>query len=161
MELSKKKKILIILNVDYFLISHRLQIALGAKASGYEVHIAAKKTNSSEIIKKKGLFMHSLKIDRSGTNIFNLVGTFIDILNIYRKLNPDIVHLISIKPVLLGGLALHFFEGNPKIICSVSGLGYIFVSRGIYAYIRKQLTKLFYRISLAHKKNKCYFPKQY
>ena len=147
----KKKKLLFILNVDYFLISHRLEIALAAQKAGYEVHIAAKKTNNSKIIEAHGLIMHNLKIDRSGTNIFNLFRTFINIYIIFLQIKPDIIHLISIKPILLGGLALHFFNGNPKIISSVSGLGFIFVSKGIFSSIRKKLTILLYKISLSHK----------
>lgn len=148
---KKKKKLLIILNVDYFLVSHRLQIAIEAQRAGYEVHIAAKKTKSSKIIIENGIFIHDLKIDRSSTNLFQLFYTYFDIFSIMRKLDPDIVHLISIKPILIGGLVLHFFRGNPLTIVSVSGLGYVFTTRGIYSFIRKIIISLLYRVALAHK----------
>ena len=152
-----KKKLLMILNVDYFLVSHRLQIAVEAQKSGYEVHIAAKQTESSKIIKEKGFILHNLRIERSTTNLIELFNTYNDILKVIRKTNPDIVHLISIKPVLLGGLALHFFKGKPLIISSVSGLGYVFTSSGLFSVFRKNIVSLFYRIALTHKNIKVIF----
>ncbi len=152
-----KKKLLMILNVDYFLVSHRLKIAVEAQKSGYEVHIAAKQTESSKIIKEKGFILHNLRIERSTTNLIELFNTYNDILKVIRKTNPDIVHLISIKPVLLGGLALHFFKGKPLIISSVSGLGYVFTSSGLFSVFRKNIVSLFYRIALTHKNIKVIF----
>ena len=152
-----KKKLLMILNVDYFLVSHRLQIAVEAQKSGYEVHIAAKQTESSKIIKEKGFILHNLRIERSTTNLIELFNTYNDISKVIRKTNPDIVHLISIKPVLLGGLALHFFKGKPLIISSVSGLGYVFTSSGLFSVFRKNIVSLFYRIALTHKNIKVIF----
>ena len=101
--------------------------------------------------------MHNLKIDRSSTNLIELFNTYIDILNVIKKTNPNIIHLISIKPVLIGGLALHFFKGNPLIIASVSGLGYVFTSSGIFSVFRKTAIALLYRISLSHKNIKVIF----
>ncbi len=152
-----KKKLLMILNVDYFLVSHRLQIAVEAQKSGYEVHIAAKQTESSKIIKEKGFILHNLRIERSTTNLIELFNTYNDILKVIRKTNPNIVHLISIKPVLIGGLALHFFKGKPLIISSVSGLGYVFTSSGLFSFFRKNIVSLFYRIALTHKNIKVIF----
>jgi glycosyltransferase involved in cell wall biosynthesis len=154
---KNKKKLLMILNVDYFLVSHRLDVAIEAQRAGYEVHIAAKQTSSSKIIKSKGLFMHDLKIDRASTNVIDLIKTYFDILRILRKTNPDIVHLISIKPILIGGLALHFFKSNPLIVSSVSGLGYIFTNRGIISFFRRTIISLIYRISLSHENIKVIF----
>ena len=43
-----KKRILIICNVDWFFLSHRLPIGLSAIEEGYEVHLAVKLTDFGE-----------------------------------------------------------------------------------------------------------------
>ena len=40
-----QQKILYIANVDFFLVSHRLNLAVEAKNKGYEVHIACEFTD--------------------------------------------------------------------------------------------------------------------
>ena len=111
----KKKKILFILNVDYFLISHRLPIAIEAIKKGYEFHLASQSSNASVEIKKHNIKVHSIRINRSGIKFNEILISLIDIFKIITKVKPDIVHLISIKPVLLGGLILHFIKNKARI----------------------------------------------
>ena len=68
-------KLLIIVNVDWFLFSHRLPIIIEARKKGFEVHIATKITNISikEKLLKFGFFVHEIPFDRTGKNIFNLI----------------------------------------------------------------------------------------
>ena len=70
---SNKPKILIILNIDYFLISHRLPIALKAIEKGYEVHLATQVTSYSDEIKKYGILIHPIRISRNGINFLEIL----------------------------------------------------------------------------------------
>ena len=47
------KRLLFIVNVDWFFISHRLPIALQAIEKGYEMHIATTITGGLTLFKKK------------------------------------------------------------------------------------------------------------
>ena len=49
--IKKTKKILYVVNVDWFFISHRLVIAQNAILNGYEVFVACKDTRIGEIEK--------------------------------------------------------------------------------------------------------------
>ena len=151
----KKKKILFILNVDYFLISHRLPIAIEAIKKGYEVHLASQTTNASVEIKKHNIKVHSIRINRSSIKFNEILISLIDIFKIITKVKPDIVHLISIKPVLLGGLILHFIKKKTRIIVSISGLGFVFANKDFKTLIIKFLTTILYKIVFKHKKMTC------
>tara|TARA_B100001250_G_C19778088_1_gene780534 strand:+ start:524 stop:1615 length:1092 start_codon:yes stop_codon:yes gene_type:complete len=140
------------MNIDYFLVSHRLPIALAAQDAGYEVHIAAKTTNYGDMIRSYGITTHSLDIDRTNISLISLFKTFISIKNVIKKLRPSIVHFVSIKPVILGGISTHLMREKPAIVSSISGLGYIFVSEGLKANFRRYLVSILYRIALYHKK---------
>ena len=155
--ISTKKRFLFIVNTDKFLLSHRIEIANELVKTNYEVHLGSGITEASEEIKNNGIIPHEIHINRSKTNLFDLIRTLISIFRLINKIKPDIVHLISIKPVILGAIATKFYHKKLKIITSISGLGFIFIDDGILARLRRFLTCLLYRVSLSDKKIKIIF----
>jgi glycosyltransferase involved in cell wall biosynthesis len=144
-----KAKLLFLVNVDWFFVSHRLGIARAALEKGYEVHVATTLTNQASIIRDNGLILHELKMSRSGSKIIGNLKTFIEIVKIFREVNPKLVHLVTIKPVILGGIAARFMKIR-GVIAAVSGLGSSFLDNGIYGKIKRFFIKILYRISLSN-----------
>ena len=105
--LGKKKKLLFLTNVDWFFISHRLPIALAALKTGYEVHIATLLTGPIEELESYGLLVHPLSSQRNKFSLFSLAESFIEILRLFLKVKPDVVHLmIDGKIVKSGDMSL-------------------------------------------------------
>jgi glycosyltransferase involved in cell wall biosynthesis len=150
------RKLLFVVNVDFFFISHRLPIAMRALQQGYEVHIATGLTNGLEELQSRGLIVHPLSLDRRSMGIFSNVLTFFQILRVFLKLRPDVVHLVSIKPVLLGGIAARL-AAIPCVVAAISGLGFVFISHGFKATVRRTFIGWFYRLALSHKNLKAIF----
>ncbi|MFA6121773.1 MAG: glycosyltransferase family 4 protein [Sideroxydans sp.] len=150
------KKLMFVVNVDWFFMSHRLPIALEAKRQGYEVHIATGITDQKEAMEKCGLIVHSISIDRSSPNLIGLMRTFFQLLNLFLKVRPDLVHLVTIKPVLLGGIAARMAR-IPAVVAAISGLGYVFLDRGWVSRRRQQVVSALYRIALGHSNLKVIF----
>jgi glycosyltransferase involved in cell wall biosynthesis len=148
--------LLYIINVDWFFISHRLPIAIAAKKNGYEVHIATKMTKYKSQLESYGFKVHELEINRSETNILSNALLFLHIIKILRFVKPTIVHLVTIKPVLIGGLAVRLLN-VPSVVYSVSGLGYMFINNKLFFKIRLKFIELAYCISLKHKNSKVIF----
>lgn len=142
-------KLLFVVNVDWFFCSHRLPIALGAMRNGYEVHIATTFTNPRyrEILVGHGFFLHDLMIDRSGKDFVSLLRNFLHVYHICSSLKPDLVHLVTIQPVLIGGLAARA-AGAKRIVFAISGLGHSFIANSFLSRIRRFLVKTLYRLSL-------------
>ena len=145
-------KLLIIVNVDWFLYSHRLPIILEAKSKGYDVHIA---TSITDNVKKKslmnnGIKFHELDFDRSGKNILKLIYGFIQIIFLFLKLKPDILHLVTLQPIILGGLAARIC-GIRKIIYSISGLGHTFLANNLSSSMRRLFILKMYNFALSNK----------
>ena len=151
-----KGKILFITNVDWFFLSHRLDIGLKAISEGYEVHLATSFTNCENVLISKGFKTHKLDIDRCNTNIFNSLRTLLNIFLITYKIQPDIIHSITIKPVLFGGMVSRLFR-RIKFVASISGLGYLFISKSKLNKIIRSFVKILYRLSLSQKKIKVIF----
>jgi len=143
------KKILFIVNVDWFFVSHRLPIAIKAKEQGYQVHIAARITNKLSLLKDYGFIIHPLNLHRSRTGV-KIISEFLEILSLIRNINPNIVHLITIKAVLLGGVSARMAK-TPAVVSAIPGLGFVFIKKGIVGFFYRHIVSFFYRLSLNHK----------
>lgn len=121
----KIKTILYVVNVDWFFISHRLVIAEEAKNNGYEVIVACEDTGRSHEIISKGIRFINFSFSRSGTNPISEFITLISFYHLYSKLKPDIVHHITLKPVIYGSLIARLLKVK-SVVNAVSGLGYKF-----------------------------------
>jgi glycosyltransferase involved in cell wall biosynthesis len=122
----QNKKILFVCNVDWFFLSHRLLIAKEALNQGYEVAIAAEDTGKGKEIESFGFQFYHLPLTRSGVNPFKEIVTLINIYKLYKRINPDVIHHITIKPIIYGSLISRLL-GFGKIVNAVSGLGYNFI----------------------------------
>ena len=80
----------------------------------------------------------------------------IHIFKIILKVKPDIIHFISIKPVLIGGVISRLFPSISKVF-SITGLGSAFIKDNMFSKIKFNLLKYLYSISLNQKKYKVIF----
>ncbi|SEA11207.1 Glycosyltransferase involved in cell wall bisynthesis [Desulfuromusa kysingii] len=141
------KKLLFLVNVDWFFLSHRLPIAIEALNYGYEVHVATGITDKLDVLRSYGLIVHPLTMGRSSTGIVGEVRTFMSILRIFMKVKPNIVHLVTIKPVLFGGIAARL-AGVPAVVAAISGLGFVFSDKGKKATVIRFFVSSLYRLVL-------------
>lgn len=141
------KRILFVVNIDWFFVSHRLPLALEALRRGYEVHIACSVSDKINYLQHLGFFVHPLKLSRSGLSIAKEVSSFIEIYKLLKMVRPDIAHFITIKPVLYGGCLCRFIKIN-KIVFSISGLGFVFIKKGFIASTFRFFIKAMYKFSL-------------
>lgn len=135
-----KTKILFVTNVDWFFISHRLVIAEKARENGFEVIVAAEDTGRSHEIVDKGIQFINLPFSRSGTNLIKEFNTLIKFFKIYYTIKPDIVHHITLKPVIYGSIIAKFLKIK-GVVNAVSGLGYNF-TEGRVNIVSKIMLKL-------------------
>ncbi|MDC3262040.1 glycosyltransferase family 4 protein [Candidatus Pseudothioglobus singularis] len=145
------RKILFIVNVDWFFISHRLPIALASIKQGYEVHIACEITDKKMMLESLGLIVHPITLSRSGTGIFSEFKTLKQLFIIINLVRPDITHSITIKPVLYGNIISRLLR-VPTRVASISGLGYVFIAFGIKAKFFRVFIALLYRLALSNAK---------
>ena len=132
-----KKRILFVTNVDWFFISHRLVIAEEAQKRGFEVIVAAEDTGRSQEIRDKGIIFVNLSFSRSGTNPINEFRTILKFFKIYNDIKPDIVHHITLKPVIYGTIIAKLLKIK-GVVNAISGLGYNF-TKGRESFVQKAM----------------------
>lgn len=149
-------RLLMVVNVDWFFLSHRLPIALAAQRAGYEVHVATGLTDKLPQLLQHGFIVHPLALSRSQTGLLGNLRALFSLLGVLRHVRPDVVHLVTIKPVLLGGLAARLAR-VPAVVAAVSGLGFVFVATGWVARLRRGLVGGLYRLALGHANSRVIF----
>ena len=150
-----KKKILYVVNVDSFFISHRQDIALKAK-SFLKIHLATKFKRNIKYFKRRNIYTHNLLIDRGKFGIISNLITMINILLIIIRIRPDLIHFISIKPVVLGGIVSRLFPSVPKIF-SITGLGSAFIKDNKFSRFKNIFLSFLYKIALKQNNLKIIF----
>jgi glycosyltransferase involved in cell wall biosynthesis len=145
------KKLVFVVNVDWFFISHRLPIALKAISEGYEVHLICKDTGKSKELSELGLHVHNIPFSRSGGKLSNEIHSLLGLRRLFKNINPNIIHAVTIKPVIYSGLSLHFLKKKPNFVAAISGLGYVFSANSFRAKLTKLLVSILYKFAFYHK----------
>lgn len=143
------KSILFVVNTASFFLSHRLPIAVAAKNAGYEVHVATAGDCDVSKIEAAGLKHHEISFKRSGQNIFSDMINFFSLIKLFRNIKPAIIHLVTIKPVIYGGIAARIVRIK-SVVAAISGLGTVFIDSSFQGRLRRLLVLKLYRVALNH-----------
>jgi len=153
------KKILYIINEAYFFLSHKKELAENMKSLDYTVHVAvpkdhvwAPKNFSNNEILKSNFILHEYDLSRRGQNIFFEIKSFFQILKIIYNVKPSILHLMTIKPIIYGGILSIFFPKMKKVF-SITGLGQAFTEETLYARIRRYIILKIFKYIFKSKKS--------
>jgi glycosyltransferase involved in cell wall biosynthesis len=104
----------------YFL-SHRLPLACAAAAEGWEVHVATPAGTGADRIARPGLTWHPLPLHRSiASPLAELRGVWA-LASLCRRIRPDLVHAVSPKAAVFGGLVARAM-GIPAVVMK-GGMG--------------------------------------
>lgn len=143
------RTLIFVVNVDWFFLSHRLPIALEAQRQGYHVHIATGLTNRLGELQRHGFVVHPLALDRGNAGLGNAWRTAVQLWQVFRAVRPDVVHLVTIKPVLLGGLMARLAR-VPAVVVAVAGLGFVYAASDAKGVVRRWMVGVLYRVALSY-----------
>ena len=123
---NSPQKLLFLVNVDWFFISHRLELAIKAKKMGFDVIVACKDTGVKNVITDNGLIFIDLPFSRSGLNVIKEFNLLFRLYKIYLMVKPNIVHHVSLKAVIYGSIISSISKIPNRTINVITGLGYVF-----------------------------------
>ena len=134
----KGRKIVYLVSEDWYFCSHRLPLGIAAREAGAEVIVATRVNDHRAQIEAAGLRIAPIEMQRSGTNPLTDLSTIQQIIELYRREKPDLVHHVALKPILYGGYAAKR-AGVPAIVNAVAGMGFIFISNSLFARTARPL----------------------
>ena len=147
------RRLLFVVNDTAFFLSHRLPVAVAARKAGFAVDLAALNSGGLDTVAAHGITYHPLAVDRTGVNPLRDVRLLYQLIRLIRAVRPTIVHTVTIKPVLYGGIAARLLK-VPSLVSAVSGLGLVFVGGDRKASSVRWAVRPLYRLALGHK-NSC------
>lgn len=139
-------------DLDYF-AAHRMYLANAMVKEKWEVLLSTGGVEISEArIDAEHITILPVDLDRHQLNLqndFGLIGAYIKQLNSEK---PDVVHAITIKPILFMGLALLIqkmrFKPIPKLVWTFPGLGKVFEpDTSLKASLRKLIVSKLLQLS--------------
>lgn len=140
-----RTKILYLVTEDWYFWSHRVPIARAARDAGFEVVVATRVQSHGERITRENFRLIPLGWRRRSLNPWHETRAVADLVAIYRRERPDLVHHVALKPAVYGSLAGRL-AGAPAVVNTVAGLGYVFTSRQLKARVLSPLLKRTLRV---------------
>ena len=123
-----RPRLLYLITEDWTFWEIRRDLARLARDAGYEVTIATRVTAHAERIRQEGFHLIPIMMLRESRNPLRELRTFLELVRIYRRVRPQIVQHVAMKPVLYGSFAA-WAAGVPAVINVFGGLGYAFTDR--------------------------------
>jgi glycosyltransferase involved in cell wall biosynthesis len=143
----RKPRLLYLVTEDWYFCSHRLPLAIAARDSGFDVSVATRVRNHAAPILSAGLYLEPIALDHHGHNPLREVMAAAQIVGIYRRLRPQLVHHVGVKPALYGSLAARIAR-TPHVVNAIAGQGYLVSSRDVRARLLRPVVQTAYRLLL-------------
>ncbi|BBK30148.1 glycosyl transferase family 1 [Allostella humosa] len=132
---------------DWFFWSHRTPIARAARDAGFRVVVATREDAHGDRIRGEGFELVPIKLRRTNVNPLAEMAAIGDLVDIYRREKPAIVHQVAIKPVVYGTWAAAR-AGVPAVINALDGLGFVYGSQRLSAKVLRPPVGLLLRWAL-------------
>lgn len=133
------KKILYVINADWYFNLHWRDRAFFFKSAGYSVHVAMPINNIklSEELTELGLIIHHWELARSSMSICQEVSSLISLNRIVSRVQPELIHSVTIKPNLYS-IFLAKYKKIP-IVSTFAGLGTLGVSNRLKFIVARKI----------------------
>lgn len=145
-------KVLFVVTEDWYFWSHRLSVAQAAREQGWEVVVATHVQDHREAIVEQGFELVEVPFERSLRHPFKDLLALFYLIATFRRKQAEIVHLVALKPILLGSLAA-FFAPRSNYIGAFAGLGYLFVGEARLARSLRRLVAFVLRHCFAGRRH--------
>ena len=140
---------LIIIKNLGFLYSHFWDLALSVRSAGWEVHVIAAENAELDSLQQLGIIFHPVKRGIGPWDLRSDIHRSIQTYSMIHMLQPDCVHIIYLKNVLLDGFSTRL-HGTP-VIGAVTGLGALFAEQKLLYRAIRPAVVFCLRLSLRHR----------
>lgn len=157
---GKRLNIAFVVNHAAFFVSHRLPIALEARARGHSVVVFTGQAGSASMepaaeraLAAAGITHSRVAFTSSGMNPIVELEGLLQLGRLMRAMKPDLVHCASPKGILYGAMAARL-AGVRSLVLAVSGMGFAFTATERRDFVRSAIARLYrsiVRISYGHR----------
>ncbi|MDH0126163.1 glycosyltransferase family 4 protein [Brucella intermedia GD04153] len=141
------RSLVFLISEDWFFLSHFVDRAKAAKEAGFDVHVVTRVGGRGEEIRAAGFNVIHLEMRRASLRPLLLLKEMIDVVRIYRRIKPAIVHQIALRPIIVGSFAA--LLARPRAIVNAPvGMGFVFSSDTVKARLLKPFVMMALKVAL-------------
>lgn len=149
------KTIAFVVNNPAYFVSHRLAIGVALLEQGHKVYVISP-GECPLGLEEQGFIFQSVSMSRKGKNIFSELNTIFLLYKHFKQIKPEVVHLVTIKPYLYGGIAARL-AGVKAVVSAVAGLGVLFSQDTAKSKLLRAILYPLYRFAFGHSNQKVIF----
>lgn len=123
----RRSRILYLIPEDWYVCSHRLPLLRAAVAAGHEVAVATRVADHAGPILETGAELVPIRQRRGFGGPVREFAGLRELIGVYRRVRPDLVHHVTPKSVIFGTLAARAAR-VPCVVNAMAGLGFVFTS---------------------------------
>lgn len=139
---NSKTKVLMFVTEDWYFLSHRLSLAMALAKRSFRILVGCRINDESKRDEHLPVQLFNMPFHRSLKNPIWDIYLGIKMATAVRREQPNIVHLVALKPIISSIFAL-CLNPDVKFIHAFAGMGYLFTSRDTRAKrVRYVLVKL-------------------
>lgn len=139
-------KIILVSNTEWYLYNFRRSLASYLSEQGFEVVLASPSGPYVQELKTLGFRWIPWEVGRQTVAPWWELGALLQLVRIYRREKPDLVHHHTIKPALYGSLAART-AGVKGVISSITGRGYVFLGADNKARVLRWFVRWMYQLA--------------
>jgi glycosyltransferase involved in cell wall biosynthesis len=125
----RRPKVLFLITEDWYFWSHRLDLARAVSHAGYDVFVATRVQDHGKRIEDEGFTLLPIRLLRRNRWPLQEVRAIQELIRLYHRIRPDIVHHVAMKPIIYGSWAARL-AGVPAVVNAFAGLGHAFIAGG-------------------------------
>jgi glycosyltransferase involved in cell wall biosynthesis len=141
----RNHKILFIANEDWFFLAHALPLARAARDLGCEIYVLAKVNHDTEKFEREGFRLVPWNIRRRSMDPLAESNALFQVMRTCRELRPDLVHALSLKQAVYGGIVGQVL--NIPTLSAITGLGHVFAAQSLSMRLLKRVLLGLLRLS--------------
>ena len=137
-------KVLLVANTSWYLYNFRLPLLRDLRSAGYAVAAVAPHDSYTRLLEAEGFTVHHWVVARRSINPLLELHALVDLLRVYRRERPDLVHHFTIKACLYGTLAAKGARVY-RVVNAITGLGHVFLGQRKRTRLMRRMLKPLYR----------------
>ncbi|MDX7952281.1 glycosyltransferase family 4 protein [Lichenihabitans sp. Uapishka_5] len=133
------RRLLFVITEDWFFVSHFLVLAEAARDQGFAVSVHLRNNDPRHVarIAAAGIRVIASDYDRATAGRRGDLRQIARFAALFRTERPDVVHIVSLRVVVLAGLAARL-TGVPARVHALTGMGLLGAARGLRARLTQR-----------------------
>ncbi|MGB3852718.1 MAG: glycosyltransferase family 4 protein [Tunicatimonas sp.] len=136
-------RVAIVLNTSWNLYNFRRGLIDALRQEGHSVTLVAPEDEHTPKLRELGYDLITVRMDRRGIHPGRDLTYLGELYRVYRAVRPEVVLHFTVKPNIYGTVAARML--GIRAVNTVSGLGTVFLKKGVVSWVAQQLYRLSFR----------------